>query len=122
MWKILLIPGMIFAMSPLAKGADKTSAKTAAKSASVVTAPSAAPGTAVAPTAIVGVNGMVCSFCAQGIEKKFKAKTEVESINVDLDHKKVTIHFKPGQQLDDKTIKEIIIQEAGYEVVSISRE
>ena len=30
----------------------------------------------------VGIKGMVCAFCAQGIEKKFKAQKEVDNVQV----------------------------------------
>jgi mercuric ion binding protein len=71
---------------------------------------------------LVSVNGMVCSFCAQGIEKKFKAQKSVETVAVDLDNKKVTLQLKKGETISDETIKEIITNEAGYELVKIQRE
>ena len=37
------------------------------------------------------VNGMVCGFCATGIEKTFKAQPEVKTVNVDLESKLVTV-------------------------------
>jgi mercuric ion binding protein len=62
----------------------------------------------------VGVKGMVCAFCAQGIEKKFKAQKEVESVNVSLEKKLVTLKFKDGQKLpNDKIIK--ILKDSGYD-------
>lgn len=61
------------------------------------------------------VNGMVCSFCAQGIEKKLKAMAETESVTVDLKAKFVSVTAKPGQQLDAARVKQVIV-DAGYEV------
>ena len=46
------------------------------------------------------VNGMVCGFCATGIEKTFKAQPEVKTVDVDLENKLVTIQTKQGQTLD----------------------
>jgi mercuric ion binding protein len=66
------------------------------------------------------VNGMVCAFCATGIEKTFKARPEVKSVNVDLEHKLVTIATKDGQTLDDNKIKQLL-KNSGYSVVSIAR-
>jgi mercuric ion binding protein len=66
------------------------------------------------------VNGMVCAFCATGIEKTFKAQPEVKSVNVDLDHKRVTIASKDGRTLDDNRIKQLL-KNSGYSVVSIER-
>ena len=34
--------------------------------------------------AVVNVKGMVCDFCARGIEKTFKKDTNVKKIDVDL--------------------------------------
>ena len=68
----------------------------------------------------VGVNGMVCDFCAQGIKKQFKKEAAVEKIEVDLDNKKVTIHLKHDTKLADDTIK-TKLKDAGYEVTTIQR-
>ncbi len=62
----------------------------------------------------VGVKGMVCAFCAQGIEKQFKAQKEVESIEVSLQNKFVKIKFKDGQKISNEKITEIL-KDAGYE-------
>ena len=62
----------------------------------------------------VGVRGMVCAFCAQGIEKRFKAQKEIESIQVSLENKFVKIKFKEGASLPREKIIEIL-KEAGYE-------
>jgi copper chaperone CopZ len=66
------------------------------------------------------VNGMVCAFCATGIEKTFKAQPEVKSVNVDLEHKRVSIASKEGRTLDDAKIKQLL-KNSGYSVVSIER-
>jgi mercuric ion binding protein len=66
------------------------------------------------------VNGMVCGFCATGIEKTFKAQHEVQSVNVDLNSKLVTIDTKSGQTLDDAKITKLL-NNSGYSVVSINR-
>lgn len=69
----------------------------------------------------VGVNGMVCSFCAQGIEKKFMDTKKVQKIDVDLDNKKVSLQFKKGESLDEAAVKKII-KDAGYDVTTYSLE
>lgn len=76
---------------------------------------------AQAKTAYADVNGLVCDFCAQALEKVFSKKTEVENITVNLDEKVVTINFKEGQNLDDETLKEMI-NDSGYAVTEIRRE
>lgn len=62
----------------------------------------------------VGVKGMVCAFCAQGIEKKFKAQPEVEKVEVSLENKFVKLNFKDGKRLPKEKITEIL-KDAGYE-------
>lgn len=62
----------------------------------------------------VGVKGMVCAFCAQGIEKKFKAEKEVESVEVSLQNKYVKLKFKDGQKVSNEKITDIL-KDAGYE-------
>ena len=42
-------------------------------------------------TVTIVVNGMICSFCAQGIEKKLANHQSVNHVNVDLENKKVTL-------------------------------
>lgn len=64
----------------------------------------------------VGVKGMVCAFCAQGIEKKFKAESEVEKVDVSLENKFVDLTFKDGKRLPNDKIAEIL-KDAGYEAV-----
>jgi mercuric ion binding protein len=68
----------------------------------------------------VQVNGMVCAFCAQGIEKKFKALPEVASIKVSLETKKVELDTQEGKDISDEQIKKIIT-DSGYEIVKIER-
>ena len=67
------------------------------------------------------VNGLVCSFCATGIEKTFKAQPAVDMIKVDLDNKLVTINTKSLETMDDATITKLLT-DAGYTVTDIKRE
>jgi copper chaperone CopZ len=67
------------------------------------------------------VNGMVCAFCATGIEKTFRKQSEVASVKVDLPSKQVTIRTKPGKTLSDAKVKEIVTY-SGYTMGKIVRE
>ena len=67
------------------------------------------------------VNGMVCAFCATGIEKTFRKQSEVESVKVDLKERLVTIKTKPGKTLTDAKVKEIVTY-SGYTMGKIVRE
>jgi copper chaperone CopZ len=68
----------------------------------------------------ITVKGMVCSFCAQGIEKTFKKKPEVSAVKVDLDKFLVEIETAKDTKLSDETITSTIT-DAGYDVVKIER-
>lgn len=77
-------------------------------------------GSAMAKDITIKVNGMVCSLCAQGIEKKFKDVSEVKTIKVDLDSKVVYLSTKDDLDINDEKITKIITG-AGYNVASIER-
>lgn len=62
----------------------------------------------------VGVKGMVCAFCAQGIEKTFTAQKEVDKVEVSLANKYVKIKFKDDQRLSNEKIS-ALLKDAGYE-------
>jgi copper chaperone CopZ len=83
--------------------------------------PQAAARTApIAADAVVSVNGLVCDFCAQAIEKSFRRRAEVNDVRVDLTAKLVSIDFKPGANLDDAALNRIITN-AGYAVTGVRR-
>jgi len=66
----------------------------------------------------VTVNGMVCAFCAQGIEKRLSKLPATKAVFVDLKKKIVAVEAKEGQTLDGKTIT-AEITDAGYDVVKL---
>ena len=68
----------------------------------------------------VKVNGMVCSMCAQGIQKKFSKEEAVKNLHVDLDNKVVKIVTHDGKDISDAVITKHIT-EAGYNVAEITR-
>jgi copper chaperone CopZ len=78
-------------------------------------------GSAFAETIETTVNGMVCAFCATGIEKTFRKQPEVNTVHVDLPKKLVTITTKPGKTLSDAKIKEVVTY-SGYTMGRIIRE
>lgn len=69
-----------------------------------------------AEVAKVTVNGMVCSFCAQGIEKTISKMPQTKAVYVNLDKRIVAVEPKEGQKLDMAKIKAGIV-DAGYDVV-----
>ena len=64
------------------------------------------------------VNGMVCAFCAQGIEKKMRSLSQTKDVYVNLKQKVVAVELKEGQTLSHDTVKDLI-KDAGYEVSKI---
>ena len=64
------------------------------------------------------VNGMVCAFCAQGIEKRISSMPATKAVYVDLKKRTVAIEAKEGQTLDGNAIA-AEITDAGYEVVKL---
>ena len=64
------------------------------------------------------VNGMVCAFCAQGIEKTISKMDATKAVFVDLKSKIVLVEAKAGKALDQKAIGAAIV-DAGYDVVKM---
>lgn len=66
----------------------------------------------------VTVNGMVCSFCAQGIEKSLLKMDDTKAVLVDLKNKVVVVEPKEGKTLNEKEIRQEII-DSGYDVTKV---
>ncbi|MFW5432536.1 MAG: heavy-metal-associated domain-containing protein [Methylophilaceae bacterium] len=75
---------------------------------------------AATQTIKASVNGMVCAFCAQGIEKKMRKLSQTQDVYVNLKKRMVAVELKDGETLSDDAVKEIV-QDAGYDVESIER-
>ena len=59
--------------------------------------------------AIINVQGMVCDFCARGIEKAFLKDNKVKKIDVDLSKGNVLIAFNNAHTINFDDIKEKIL-------------
>ena len=59
--------------------------------------------------AVVSVTGMVCDFCARGIEKTFKKDKSVLAVDVDLAKGKVLVAFEKSREIDFDEIKNKIL-------------
>ena len=66
----------------------------------------------------IEVLGMVCAFCAQGIEKSFGSDENVKDVFVSLENYFVAIESTDGKSIDEKLIR-TIITDAGYDVQKI---
>lgn len=64
------------------------------------------------------VNGMVCAFCAQGIEKRLSKLPATKAVFVDLKQKVVAVEARDGQVLDARVITAEIV-DAGYDVTKL---
>ena len=68
----------------------------------------------------VEVNGLVCDFCAQAIDKVFRKNEAVADVAVDLNIKIVELALKKDGKLADDTLSQLIL-DSGYNVVKITR-
>lgn len=80
-------------------------------------APTATAGAAAPTTLRLAVNGMVCSFCAQGIEARLKALPQTGALYISLKDKVVAVEPKAGQTLPLEKVKAEVV-EAGYDVTA----
>ena len=71
-----------------------------------------------AATQKIEVNGMVCAFCAQGIEKSLSKIETTKDVYVNLDEGFVILESNNDGVSEDK-IKSIIV-DSGYDVTQIS--
>ena len=75
---------------------------------------------ASATTIEMDVNGLVCAFCAQGIEKTMKTFPATEAVFVSLENRIVAVELKDGTDIDDARLRKAIT-DSGYTVVAIRR-
>ena len=70
-------------------------------------------------TITADVDGLVCDFCARAVEKVFLKQESVDSININLDSKKIKIHLKENENMDEELVKQLIV-DSGYNVKAIN--
>jgi copper chaperone CopZ len=73
-----------------------------------------------AATIEMTVNGLVCAFCAQGIEKKLKKFPATAEVVVNLEHRLVAVALKDGQDISDSDLRKALA-DSGYTVKAIAR-
>ncbi len=73
-----------------------------------------------ATTIEMTVNGLVCGFCAQGIEKTLRKDPATEDVVVSLEHRLVAVATKPGTDITDEVL-ESALEASGYDVKAITR-
>ena len=74
--------------------------------------------------AIVSVNGMVCDFCARGIEKTFRKDVALKKIDVDLSQGKVLLAYSINKEIIREEIGHIIMVNGqnmtGLQVITVN--
>lgn len=73
-----------------------------------------------ATTIEMRVNGLVCAFCAQGIEKKLRKFSATADVVVSLEQRLVAVALKEGQDIPDPELRTALTN-AGYTVTAIQR-
>lgn len=66
------------------------------------------------------VYGLVCGFCAQGIEKTLRKNPATNDVVVSLENKLVAISTKDGTDISDADLRKALT-DAGYDVKGIDR-
>ena len=75
---------------------------------------------AQAATIEMNVNGLVCAFCAQGIEKQLRKFPATADVIVSLEHKLVAVALKDDQDIPDTELRRALTN-AGYTVKAVQR-
>ena len=73
-----------------------------------------------AATIEMTVNGLVCGFCAQGIEKTLRKNPATADVFVSLENRLVAIVTKDGADIADVDLRKALT-DAGYDVKAIER-
>ncbi len=73
-----------------------------------------------AETIEMKVNGLVCGFCAQGIEKTLRRNAATADVLVSLENRLVAIATREGTDIPDADLRKALT-DAGYQVKAIER-
>lgn len=66
------------------------------------------------------IEGMVCAFCAQGLDALARSQDAVESTTVDMDNRLLVLHLAESKSMgDDEVIA--YVRDAGYDLDSFFR-
>jgi copper chaperone CopZ len=75
---------------------------------------------ASAGTIEMKVYGLVCGFCAQGIEKTLRKNPATADVVVSLENKLVAVITREGQDISDADLTKALT-DSGYDVKGITR-
>src|ERR1700756_1574660 len=79
-----------------------------------------ASASAQAATIEMNVSGLVCAFCAQGIEKQLRKFPATADVIVSLEQKLVAVALRDGQDIPDSELRRALTN-AGYTIKAIQR-
>jgi copper chaperone CopZ len=68
----------------------------------------------------LNVDGMVCSICAFGVERRLKRLDTVEDVHVNLDSGLVVVTLRPGGSVTDSTLADEV-RRAGFSLRGVTR-
>lgn len=71
-------------------------------------------------TVSTGVDGMVCSFCAQGLRVHFSKHDAVSNIHIDLTRKLLILEERKGASISDQEILDAV-KRAGFTPGTVER-
>lgn len=86
----------------------------------VLLAVTLAAGTARADTIEMKVYGLVCGFCAQGIDKTLRKNPATADVYVSLENQLVAVATVPGKDIGDAELRKALT-DSGYDVKAITR-
>lgn len=66
------------------------------------------------------VDGMVCSLCAYGVERRLKSLHAVDQVRVELDSALVVLLLQPGGAVSDSVLQREV-RRAGFSLRGVSR-
>jgi len=70
---------------------------------------------------LITTQGMVCDFCASGLERLFGYHDAVNNVAIDFDTGSVLLNIHPNKIITDDAIKDVITGN-GFDLVSIKRD
>src|SRR5687767_8261034 len=73
-----------------------------------------------AATIEMNVQGLVCDYCAQGVEKSLRKHSATRDVVVSLENKLVVVSTRNGQDISDEELAKTIT-DAGYSLKGIKR-
>ena len=66
------------------------------------------------------VNGMVCPFCAYGLEKRLQEVASIDAVLIRISDGLVQIRTKEDQELTDEVLADVV-KKSGFSLIEIER-